>query len=543
MVDDAINSRDRGPLRTLLANVLWRQRVVNIAKRTYLFALAVAGVYGLLLVASRFLAVLPDVFTAWTLLIIPACALVLGMLFHKRPNTVMAARVTDSSAETEDLFLTSVLLDSSSGEYAPLVSRNSAERAEQIEPKKIVPYHWASGTRYSTLAMCGLWVGILFLPQLDPFGREDRRERHLEREEKLQDTIKATQHRRANIEKAKPASSSVEQALEDLKTTFQTMKPDDQKGNFKRLTEKQQELGRMWQAAANRKLAQSGSMKLPTQRFGTTSPRQEEWKKELKKGRTLALRKELDALQKLARQIAETNDPAERRKLEQELKQRIGELQNFAASGLKSQPLEAALSRALSQLQMGQTPNLSQEAIQGMQDSLDLAGLELSQLQKMMDELQTLDQALETLRLAQQCNGMSCLNGAGCAGFQGMGDYASLYERLMQSAGGPGGGMKGPGTGKGGLAPEDESLETDFKTEKSKSALRAGKILMTWDTQQLSEPGQARENYIENVEAVRQGVNEAILTDQIPPGYHESIQKYFDTLNRQQALGSDATGG
>jgi hypothetical protein len=535
MVDHATNSLFRGRLSVLLANVLRRQRLINVARRTYVFTLVLACLYGLLLMASRFLAVFPDVFTAWSLLVIPACALVLGLLFHQRPNSLAAARMTDASAKTEDLFLTSILLDSSASEYAPLVSRKSNEKAEQVEPKKVVPYRWAPGTRYSTLAMCSLWVGVLFLPQLDPFGREEKREQQLEREQNLKETAKATKLRRANIEKAEPTSSAVEQALEDLKKTFQTMKPDEQKGNFKRLSEKQQELGRMWQTAANRKLAQSGSMKLPTQRFGATSPRQEEWKKELKKGRTLALRKELDALQELARQIAETEDPGKRRKLEQELKQRIGELQNFAATGLKSQPLEAALSRALSQLQMGQMPNLSQEAMQGMHDSLDLAGLELSQLQKMMDELQSLDQALDTLRLAQQCNGMSCLNGAGCSGLQGMGDYASLYSQLMRNTRGSGGGMKGPGTGKGGLAPEDETLDTGFKTEKSKSALRAGKILMTWETQQLSDPGHARENYIENVAAVRQGVNEAILSDQIPPGYHDSIQKYFDTLRRQHA--------
>ena len=529
------NAQDRGPMSILLAGVKNRQRLVSVAKRTYVFTLVLAAVYGLLLLASRFLAVVPDMFTPWTLLIIPACAIVLGLFFHKRPNSRTAARVTDVSANTKDLFLTSMLLDSSSSEYAPLVSNKAAARAAEVVPKKVVPYHWAPQTRHGALVMCSLWVCILFLPQLDPFGREQRRERQAEREQKLQETFKATKQRRAHIEKAKPPSSDVEQALEELKKTFQTMKPDDQKGNFTRLSERQQELGRMWQASANRKLAQSGSMKLPTQRFGSMSPRQEAWKKELKKGRTLALQKELDALKGLARQIAETKDAGEKRKLEQELKQRIGELQNFAATGLKSQPLEAALSRALSQLQMGKTPNLSQEAMQGMQQSLALAGLELSQLQKMMKEMQALDQALDTLRKAQQCNSSACLNGGQSRGLQGMGDYAALYDRMIKNAKFITGGMKGPGTGKGGNAPEDDTLDTGFKSEKSKSALRAGKILMTWDTQQLSDPGKARENYAENITSIRQGANEAILTDQIPPGYHESIQKYFDTLRQQQA--------
>ena len=31
---------------------------------------------------------------------------------------------------------------------------------------------------------------------------------------------------------------------------------------------------------------------------------------------------------------------------------------------------------------------------------------------------------------------------------------------------------------------------------------------------------------------VKQGVSEAILLEQIPPGYHDSIQRYFDTIDQ-----------
>ena len=90
--------------------------------------------------------------------------------------------------------------------------------------------------------------------------------------------------------------------------------------------------------------------------------------------------------------------------------------------------------------------------------------------------------------------------------------------------------MGGPGIGKGGKAPEKPEEKTDFKSERSRSALTAGKILLQWKTKEVSDPGTMRENYQSQLDAVKQGVTEAILQEQVPPGYHEAIQKYFDSL-------------
>ena len=90
--------------------------------------------------------------------------------------------------------------------------------------------------------------------------------------------------------------------------------------------------------------------------------------------------------------------------------------------------------------------------------------------------------------------------------------------------------MGGPGIGEGGLAPEDDSIETGFKTERSKSAITAGKVLLMLKTKGLGERGDAETNYRSALRHVRQGVDEAILQEQIPPGYREGIKKYFDTF-------------
>jgi len=95
------------------------------------------------------------------------------------------------------------------------------------------------------------------------------------------------------------------------------------------------------------------------------------------------------------------------------------------------------------------------------------------------------------------------------------------------------------GTQGGGLGasprPEDETAKSDFKSEQSRSALTAGKILLEWKTQGLSDVGATQENYKEKITQVKQGVSEAILQEQVPPGYHETIRKYFETVGEDVA--------
>jgi len=85
--------------------------------------------------------------------------------------------------------------------------------------------------------------------------------------------------------------------------------------------------------------------------------------------------------------------------------------------------------------------------------------------------------------------------------------------------------------------PEAPGLKTTFKSEKVKSALQAGKILMQYKTQELAEPGEAKADYAEQVKRVKQGVSEAILQEEIPPQYQKTIQDYFDNYQAEPGKG------
>lgn len=55
-------------------------------------------------------------------------------------------------------------------------------------------------------------------------------------------------------------------------------------------------------------------------------------------------------------------------------------------------------------------------------------------------------------------------------------------------------------------------------------------MLLKFKANELAPAGEARREYQESAEKVKQGVREALLREDVPPGYHEAIQKYFDEI-------------
>ncbi len=60
--------------------------------------------------------------------------------------------------------------------------------------------------------------------------------------------------------------------------------------------------------------------------------------------------------------------------------------------------------------------------------------------------------------------------------------------------------------------------------------MRAGKTLMQWSKKGPGRAGTANEDYRTLLKRVKQGVNEAVLRERVPPGYRAMIQRYFDRL-------------
>ena len=513
----------------LIAQVARRQQVAAFADRLRLGMLGAAAAYFVLLLVARLLALLPDWFTPASLLVIPATALVYAFIFTRRIPAKQTARLIDERSGSKELFLTAAMIEQSPGDFQAIVLQQAEERAAELEPGKMLPFRWQRGLRDVAGAAAVVALAALFLPQLDPFKKEEERRKIAKEEERLRETKKITALRAAQIAES-PKTDQLEKALAELEKTFQAAKPAERETNLKKLGEHQKELGEMWRKASNE--TPKENFEKSVQGFGQADPKKaEQFREELKKGETAGVKKEMQEIGEEMKKLAGMPDSAEKRAAQEQLQQKLNALAEGLKQQLNSPSLNAALQRAMEQLDLSKLSQLSKDALAAAQDSLNLSAEELEKLAQSIQDLKSLEEALKNLQMAKMLADAKQLDGEACNECNGMGDYAALYAALCQNKNviGPGMGPNG-NPGAGGKAPEDDSLTSAFKTEKEQSKFAGGKTLLQWKTKEVGETGARAEDYREAVRDVKQRVSEAIVAEQVPPGYHGAIQKYFDSL-------------
>jgi hypothetical protein len=523
-------------------NIPRTQRLISQAgRRLYLTrfgsvfhraGLIAAGVALVVLVLCRLLAVLPSAVVVPWLWVLAVGAVAAAALIVRRPPPKDAARCIDERTGSKELFLTASLAGQSTGEFQSIVLQQAEERAEALDPRKIIRFQWQRGTRNLLISAVLIAAAVLWLPQFDPFKKQEQRNKVSKQEELLKQTRKATVVRAEQLkeEKAKE-NDKIDQTLAALEKTFKEAKPQERDTNLKRLAEHQKEIGEMWRQAANQK--RNDAFENGTQKFGQVNPQQtQEWKEELKKGDTTAIKREMEAIKDQMQKLAGMPEGAEKRAEQEQLAQRINQLSEGLKQAATSPQLQSALQRAMEQLDMSKLSQMSKEALDAAQQSMSLSQEELEKLAQSMKDQQSLEDALKNLQMAKQLASDCKLDGGQCKNCNGQGDYAALYSKLLQQNGDKIGPGMGPNAqrGAGGKAPENDDAETDFKPERSPTQLTAGKTLLQWKTQEMGPTGARTEEYREAVRQVKQGVSEAIAAEQVPPGYHTAIQKYFDTL-------------
>jgi DNA repair exonuclease SbcCD ATPase subunit len=505
---------------------LYLSRFGSVFHRAALIAAVVAL---LVLVLCRLLAVLPSSNVIPWLWVLAVGALIATFLITRRPSAKDTARCIDERTDSKDLFLTASLAGNASGEYQAIVLQQAEERAEGLDPRKLIGFSWQHGARNIAICAALITAAVLWLPQLDPFKQQEQRNKLAKHEEQLKQTKKATAVRAEQIkEEQTKENDKINQALAALEKTFKEAKPQERETNLKRLGEHQKEIGEMWRQVANQK--RNDAFEKGAQKFGQVNSKQtQEWKEDLKKGDTSALKREMEAIKEQMQKLAGMPESAEKKAQQEQLAQRINQLSEGMKQAATSPQLQAALQRAMEQLDMSKLSQMSKEALEAAQQSMSLSQEELEKLAQSMKDQQSLEDALKNLQMAKQLASDCKLDGSQCSNCNGQGDYTALYSKLMQQQGGGGMGPNGV-PGAGGKAPENDESETDFKPERSPTQLTAGKTLLQWKTQEMGPTGARTEEYREAVRQVKQGVSEAIAAEQVPPGYHTAIQKYFDSL-------------
>ncbi len=538
---------------SLLQKVLLRLHVAKIGRIGFGVCLALAGVVALLLLVSRLTGLIPDWFSMSAILMLPLLALLGTVVVLRRPTLSDAARRVDTHAGTQDLFLTLTMIDNAAGDYKPLVGRDAEVKAPSVEPTSVVPWHWSRRVAQMAAALGLLIVGSLFLPTLDPFGKVAAAKEVEIRHEELVKGRKATEVRKSELTKADldaETSEEIERSLEDLKSSLKRMEPQQRQENARVIAGQQKALGQQWRQRAEQ-LKHLLSQKPMKQRFGDKSqskPRQ--WAKNLREGAADELEDELKDIQKEMSELAQMKDPVERTEAMRRLQKKLEDLHEFAKEDVNSKPLAAALERALKELEAGKAESMSGEQMEALTESLKLAELELKQIAQSARDMAELEKALEVMQMAKRLNNDEKLDGEEMEGAESMEDYQEMYAEMMAELGYdiamldenglPG---DGEGLGAGEIEPmeDDDSVETDFKDETSKSAIKKGKILLSLKTKGVTE-GEEDEielQYNTIVSDLKQSVSEAIDQEQIPPGYHDGIKKYFDSLDQTAPDGGE----
>ena len=536
-------------------------RLAAVGRSFYWLFLVFCGVFAVTLSAARFsgLIEMPAIRSTWLAFgAVPLIAGLLAWVAHKRPTLPDAARLVDRSTGAKDLYLTLALLETSAGAYQPLVVRSAEARAAGVSADRVLPFTWNQRFWHAVWIPGLVALGVLFLPQFDPFGKVAAAKLNEKRSERLVEGKKATDLRLDEVKqqiKDHEESNATDSAIEELKLTFNKMKADHKLENLKMLSSEQKDIGKLWRQISSEKLKDlMKSSPSSDQQFGANQDEKlQKWVKELQDGDAGGIQNELHELKELLEQLAATKDPVKRGELMQELKERMQSLDKMAHEKLNNEQLASALERAMQQMELSENKDLQQEAMQAAMKSLELSEQELEQMEQAVKDMKELEEALKTIQQAKKVNDQEKLDGSQSGECKTLADYEALYAQMLAESGESdevqekeGEFSSGAaGFGKGGAAAEDDSVETGFKSEQSKSAVVAGKMLLSMQTKGEAEKGEVVRDYKQLMQSVKQGAMEAMNTEQIPPGYHENIKSYFDSLEKtkEKPTAKEKSGG
>lgn len=524
-------------------------------------ALILAGVALAAVLVSRLLSLLPHHWlTPLTLTAVPALALVAALIFARRPSPAHVARTVDARAGSKELFLSESLMETAPAAYRELVRQEAARRAADLNAARLLPFQWVPGARNLAIAFAVLFAAALWLPAFDPFRYEEKRAAVVKQEQRLLETRKVTEMRRQELaEKGEVFNTQVEQAMAKLDQTLKEAKPEAKELTAKKLDEESRNFSELWKKA-NAQLPKE-ALEKAAQQFGDQGERQEmkELLEKLRNGDPDAIQQAMEKMREEMQKVAAMPEGAEKQKQLEKTAKELGKMAAQMREQLGDKNVNDALARALEQMDLAKNKDLAKQALDAANESMQLSQQELEKMGEMFKDMQNVENALKCLQAARQLNDKGQLDGRDGqqAGAKTPGEYQKLYEDLMAKAGNagqnePGKMGKGPNQGKptglpgqdgdgdspglqGEKVNENPTAETAMKKEKTNSQIGAGRLLMQWKEDGVGEVGQKADDYQQAVRAVKQGVAEAIRSEQVPPGYHGAIQKYFDRLQEKPA--------
>ncbi|NQT18532.1 MAG: hypothetical protein HQ592_02425 [Planctomycetes bacterium] len=494
-------------------------------------------------------------------LIAGACAVAGGVawfvLTRKRINAGYAARQIDGTFGLQERISTALAITRSSVEpMAPALAADAERHAQNIDAAR---FRFQPPREFKLLPapMLALAVGLLFVPQMDILGRQQRdTDRRIEREEvkkRAEHMAIKVQHFQDRIKKEKltklnKLALKMQKLADDLakapKTKQQAMVKMSKLTNEIRKQREKTDRADKFNAL---KLDKTGKLRDKTERLSKAKACMKKLTDALQKGK---LDEAAAALAKLADQLKSGEiSPEEAKKLGEALKELA---RNMPANDQLTQNL-ADLAEQLGSLDPKDAAKLA-KAMQQMK----LTQQQMQELQKLMQQASSLNFAQDLLEyekacmscnnpsnICKACGNKSCIGcgtfGCVCCPFAFGPDGGPCCQGCC--AGGLGAGMgtgpaavKGPRGGMGqGQRPLAEKGPVDFNPTKLPPNIGPGKILATQFLRGMPpDDAEAKAEYRDVLGEARKMADDAVRREDIPPQYREKIKQYFDDLEEQK---------
>ncbi len=533
----------------MLNKVQTRLRAASFARALHWWTLGGFVLACVAVLCVRLLGLIPDDREplAW-LLVFPAVAALGAWLFHRRVERTAAARAVDEHLKTDDLFLTLATLSSSAGEYQPLVEQTAAKVATRIVPANVVPFKVERPMGMQACVLCVLALLIWLCPPLDPFGNVEaatKVEKSKKEVELIRKAIKSREEKLSvQVKTADERDDKLNEQMKEMMASLRQMRPMEKKPNSKVLQDHRGSLNDMWKNVSSEELREMLSQSISDQQFGgERSKKMNEWLKQLQQGNSEMLQQQMDQAKETMEAMMEAKTPEERQKLASQLRRQLQDLKKFSSEKAGSKELDSALNQAMKALealaaknQSGEASSpeemqMAQEAAEALREAMNLSKTELQELARSAKEMKQLEEALKTLQAAEKLNQDGQLDGEQCEGCKSLAEYAEKYKKMMAGMGRDGQAERDT---PGGMQDEDDSDPEGYKDEKTKTQIKAGKVLLSIKTKEAAtekdfDPEELKK-YESTVSEIKSGVQAAIENEQIPPGYVDGIKSYFDNL-------------
>ncbi|MGH7134155.1 MAG: hypothetical protein ACREHD_00355 [Pirellulales bacterium] len=235
-----------------------------------------------------------------------------------------------------------------------------------------------------------------------------------------------------------------------------------------------------------------------------------------------ALEKQLKQMEDKLRKMADAHEKAQ-----QNLKKQIEELkkkgQNQQAKELEEKLAQMQQQKSQMQLakqladQLGQCSKCMQQGDKaGAAKAMSKLEQQMADLQQEADEMAMLDEAMSELEMAKDSMNCKECGGEGCQACMGRGQGRF-----------PGMGL---GRGRGNGPRPEEKTGSQFYDSKVKQQTGKGAALVVDSVDGPNIKGQVEQQIQTEFESVKSGETDPLTSQQLPRGYREHTQKYFDSL-------------